>query len=47
MFAASKDLNINPGLIKYCCEGKPNVNVGSRNLRERDMGLFMNHFYII
>ena len=28
MYAAGKDLNINPGLIKYCCEGKNNIKSG-------------------
>ena len=28
MHAVDKDLNINPGLIKCCCEGKNNVKSG-------------------
>ena len=46
MYAASKDLNINPGLIKYCCEENNKVKVGSRKVMEGDIGLFMNYFKI-
>ena len=45
MHAAGKDLNINPGLIKYCCEGRNNVKSGFSKMMERDTGLFMNIFF--
>ena len=46
IYAASKYLNINPGLIRYCCEEKKYVNLVSLKMMEGDTGLFMNILFV-
>ena len=41
VYAAGKDLNINLGFIKYCCEGKNNVKSGfSKNDGRRNRFIY-------
>ena len=47
MYAASKGLNINSGLIKYCCDRKDIVKSRYSKIMERDIGLFNYEYFFI
>ena len=46
MYAAGKDLNINPGLIKYCREGKNNVKSGFSKNDIRRYRFIYEYFFL-